>query len=130
MRALGTWAMVGAMATGLACGGDKVTAPLGETGAGTWIGTTGTSTLTLNLRDVAGDLRGDGTITTGSSVVAFTILDGQWSTTTAGHAMSLTFTGTSGSIPIAYDCSAGSARQCDGPARFSDGNVMYFRIER
>jgi hypothetical protein len=125
------WRMAGlvALAGTVACGGDKGVGP-GSTGAGTWTGTTGASTLTLVLDDLSGDLRGSGTIATaGGATVAFTVLDGQWAETSSGHSMVLALSGAS-SAPVSYSCSAGEVNRCDGPARYIDGNAVYFEITR
>ena len=75
--AAGVMAM--ALVAALGCGKDESTAPAIDSPAGSWTGVTNGITLTLDLRDVAGDIRGSGSLRSGTSTTAFTVLSGEWS---------------------------------------------------
>jgi hypothetical protein len=130
MRGMRVWTAVAAVAAGIACGGET-TAPAIESGTGAWVGETSGITLRLNLHDLSGSLRGDGSLSNAKGESAsFTVLSGSWGDAANKlHAMSLTFTGTS-TTPVTFSCTTQVAELCDGPLRFSDGNTIYFEIAR
>ena len=130
MRAWRTWAAIAAMASGLACGADKVASPA-DSATGTWSGTTGDQTMTLVISDQSGELHGSGTIATaGGAVAAFTVLSGDWSERTGRHVMTLSLSSSTSAAPVTYSCTTKSANECDGAASFVNGNVVYFTIAR